>query len=83
MTNDDLKTLKKLADICRKSGISSFECEQFKFTLSLDSRPIVKYAKEKQPEAEKLDETIQERPLTAEEIMFFSSIPTYGGLEGN
>jgi len=82
MTNEDLKTLKKLADICRKSGISSFECEQFKFTLSLESRPVIKYAKEKQTKAEELDNIVQERPLTEEELLFFS-VPSYGGPEGN
>ncbi len=34
MNATEIKTLKKLADACRKAGIRSFKCKEFEFELT-------------------------------------------------
>lgn len=76
MTKDDLKTLEKLAKLCRKVGIKTFRNESVEFTLS-ESEPIAirksRTEKKESPKYAELEQAIQERVLTEEEMLFWSS----------
>lgn len=70
------KELKKLADTCRKSGISFFKNSEIEFTLS-DVRPPVarkpRGKKASQPQVFENEETQQEENISENELLFWSS----------
>lgn len=84
MSNIDTKSLKKLADICRKAGIKSFKSAEFEFTLT-DEKPASNYKKLKEKVSKRsisssLDvETDPE--LSAEQLLFYSSMDPLAGIE--
>lgn len=72
MAFPNAKEIKKLADLCRKSGIASFKCPEFEFTLTLDA-PESTYKKKKQKAAESIPDTPIETDLLSEEALLFWS----------
>lgn len=72
----DLKDLDKLFKICRKNGISEMDYQGIKFTLG--ELPQQRSVSQEQVEPESIYETVPDRVLTKEELIFYSS----GGIEG-
>lgn len=74
----DPKALKKIADACRKAGITQFKNAEFEFTLSPDG-PVSSYKRRKaktNPEAQGavIDESFQSDMLTEEQLLMWSSL---------
>ncbi len=73
----DHKSLKKLADTCRKAGIKSYKCAEFEFTLS-DEGPISNYKKKLQMSTESgqsapaTNDIFKTDTLTDEQLLFWS-----------
>lgn len=69
----DLKQLKKIIDLCRKSGIKTFKGDGFEFELS-DSIPAKKHSKKAKKE-ESVQSTLPSdfNDPTADELMFWSA----------
>ena len=66
----DLKKLKKLADMCRKAGITHFKNADFEFTLS-DATPI-KSTRRRGSSTVKQDD-VESDSLSKEELLFWST----------
>jgi len=73
MSDLDTKSLKKLADVCRKAGIKSFKNGQFEFTLT-DSIPESNYKKAKKAAVSISDSPIDDDSLTQDQILFYSAL---------
>lgn len=71
----DPKALKKLADACRKAGITHFKNAEFEFTLSPDG-PVSNYKKRKAKvqESSIIDENFQSDQLTDEQLLMWSAL---------
>ena len=76
----DAKTLKKLADACRKAGITKYKCADFEFELSPEV-PESNYKKKKknlQQPVEIADE-IETDSLSQDALLMWSAVgPTDG-----
>lgn len=88
ITNEELKIVKKILDLCRNAGVSTFECSFFKVQLSNDIRPYSSNRKKQKEEEEQEMQENNERSLTPEEMLFYSSSsvsspPSYGLPESN
>lgn len=73
MNSADLKTLKKLADVCRKAGIKSYKDSSFEFTLT-DDKPVSSYRK--RPKSNSLittDDEFKSDTLSNEELLMWSA----------
>ncbi len=84
MSTVDMKSLKKLADLCRKIGITHFKNEMFEFTLS-DVKPATSQLHKK---ANKINNTVSnnldvitDEALSDEQLLFYSSMDPLAGLE--
>lgn len=77
MNSVDFKTLKKLAEACRKAGIKHFKNADLEFTLS-DEGPVSNYKKRQSKvfaskESSLLSQDVEsEHSLTEEQLLFFS-----------
>lgn len=74
MDTPDFKTLKKLADACRKAGIETFKGFGFEFTLS-SSAPLSNYKTKKaaQPSYSGLtDPPFESDSLSEDDLLFYS-----------
>lgn len=70
----DPKALKKLAAICRSSGIKHYKCADFEFTLT-DEAPVSNYKKRLKTNKQVKDndtQLIQSEGLTEEDLLFYS-----------
>lgn len=69
-----LKSLKRLADTCRKAGILHFKNEQFEFTLT-EEAPVSAYkqAKSAQQGSPSTPSNFESDSLSEEELLFWSS----------
>lgn len=75
MTFPNAKEIKKLADACRKAGISHFKCGDFEFTLTVDA-PESNYKKKNknQPNSsESPNSSIETETLTDEQLLYWSA----------
>lgn len=71
----DAKALKKIADACRKAGITHYKCADFELTISPDAPPS-NYKKRqavKDP-SPVIDDTFKSDALTEEQLLLWSSI---------
>ena len=66
----DTKSLKKLADTCRKAGITSFKCSDFEFTLSAE---LPEHPKSKQAQTVKEPALFPSDAPTQEELLYWSA----------
>ncbi len=76
MSNIDMKSLKKLADTCRKAGIKTFKNAELEFTLT-DEVPVSQYKKAKkstEAKASVSNSSIESDSLTEEQLLFFSVV---------
>jgi hypothetical protein len=80
MSSTDLKSLKKLADACRKAGITHFKNSEFEFTLSPDA-PTSSYKKKQEelktysdPNSKAIDDAFNSDTLTDEQLLMWSAI---------
>lgn len=74
-TKVNLKELKKLADTCRKAGITHFKNEHYEFTLT-DEVPVTYYKKNKEAKAAPAPDTntkFETDSLTEDELLFWST----------
>ncbi len=77
MSLPDYKSLKKLADICRKAGIKSFKNADCEFTLT-DEAPVSAYKKRTAKKQSGVTETtepylIETDELTQDQLLLWSS----------
>lgn len=75
MNFPNAKEIKKLADACRKAGITHFKCGDYEFTLGDKPEPETKKAREMI--ADPSSNTIQTDSISEEALLFWSS----GGAE--
>ena len=71
----DFKSLKKLAQFCRKAGIQSYKCAEFEFTLA-DYVPESNYKKRikrSTPKVESSDLMVDSDSLSEDELLFWSA----------
>lgn len=78
----DLKSLKKLADVCRKSGIKTFKSGDVEFTLS--EEPLTPIRKPRTSKSQKIVEEsfapdVNLGDLTPEQLLMWSSTPNEAG----
>jgi len=79
MSSTDLKSLKKLAETCRKVGISHFKGPEFEFTLTPDA-PVSEYKKKKEEksfeesQAEAIDQAFSSDNLPEETLLMWSAL---------
>lgn len=73
----DLKSLKKLAELCRKVGIKTFKNADMEFTLSDDVAPVSRASRKDNAKAPVVEsnEDVVTNSLTEEEMLFWSSAP--------
>lgn len=73
MALPNVKEIKKIADSCRKAGISSFKCADFEFTLTPEA-PVSNYKKKASNYKETPDNSEPDTGgLSDEDILFWSS----------
>lgn len=77
MSLPDSKTLKKLADSCRKAGIKHFKSGDIEFTLT-DDPPVSAYMRSRPIKApassvDVIDVNYQSNELTEEQLLFWST----------
>ena len=75
MSLPDYKSLKKLADICRKAGIKSFKNADCEFTLTDETpqSPYKKRAAKKQLDVSTEPYRIETDELTQDQLLLWSS----------
>lgn len=76
MNIPDAKTLKRLADSCRKAGIKHFKSGDLEFTLS-DDAPVSNYKKQKSTKLlphDGGDTKIDTGNLSDEQLLFYSVV---------
>ena len=73
MSNIDYKAIKKLADVCRKSGIKHYKDANFEFTLADDLPETKKEARKNWDLSGKADESINNDALSEAELLFWST----------
>lgn len=75
----DLKQLKRLSDACRKAGVKTFECADFKITLTDSLPPPSAYKRAKaakageKPMQEFIQGEIDTDSPSAEELLYWSA----------
>lgn len=70
--SSNFKSLKKLADTCRKAGIKHYKCAEFEFTLTEDG-PISNYKKRTTVKLPLSTEaTAPAEELSDEQLLFWS-----------
>lgn len=77
MTQSDLSLIKKLAAVCRKAGISSFEGYGVKLELSADATPTTSAAKSSKTKKKTVtlatpDGDIETDAPTEDELLYWS-----------
>lgn len=77
MSLPDFKSIRKLADICRKAGIKSFKNADFEFTLT-DDAPISNYKRRKSTiqtdtTTKPVDSTFKSDSISNEALLFWST----------
>lgn len=79
MDKFDVKTLKKLADACRKAGIRSFEGYGYKFELA-DELPAKPQRKSKNaPTCDvQMPDELKSDTLTDEQLLYYSAGGSFG-----
>jgi hypothetical protein len=72
----DAKALKKIADACRKAGITHYKCAEFELTISPDAPPSNYKRRQaaKDPSPATADEVIKTDTLTEEQLLLWSSV---------
>lgn len=71
MEYPDFKKIKKLAETCRKVGITHFKSKDFEFVLSEDFETKKSLGVPAQSGA--AEQSIVDQPLTEEELLFWSA----------
>lgn len=70
----DYKALKKIADACRKAGITHFKNADFEFTLSPDG-PVSNYKKKQNKETfSSNNDILSTDSLTDEQLLMWSAL---------
>lgn len=80
MSSTDLKSLKKLAEVCRKAGISHYKGPDFEFTLTPEA-PVSEYKRKREelknssdPNAQAVEQVLNGDTLSEEQLLMWSAL---------